>query len=107
MTWERPGRTEPFPFASIRCRPLGPFEESDWLEIRQFSTREALKIAVDAANAVFDALQLLCATRPVPRHRTPLLFEIGAHLCERANHRLDALTELGAGQVGVQELHLG
>ena len=53
------------------------------------------------------AAELLLALGPQPHHGLALAIEVGLHVGEFFDDGVDAVTEAGAGQVGVHHLHLG
>ena len=76
---------------------------------RQFQSRDRrqrgdqpLQVAVHPRDVERDRVDLL-RRAPRPLGRSPFLVQVGAHPVERVDDRLDALAELDAGQVAVQE----
>src|SRR4051812_33072235 len=68
---------------------------------------DALEIAIHAGGRLDDAADLLFAFGPEPQRGLSLAIEILLHRRELLDDRLDAMLEARAGQITVDQLHLG
>jgi hypothetical protein len=103
---ERSANTNPS-FGSISGR--GPIEQRQLqpVDFQEAAARNALQVAVQPGRGFHDAANLFFALCPKPHHRLAFAVEVGLHVAEPFDDGLDPVPEPRAGQVLVDEFHLG